>query len=37
MGSTGSFTSVILYFEVIAVLALIGMVLAPENAKRALT
>lgn len=36
MGSTGSFTSVIIYFEVIAVLALIGMLLAPENAKRAL-
>ncbi|TBW40669.1 MFS transporter [Siculibacillus lacustris] len=36
MGKTGSFTSVIIYFEVIAALALIAVVLAPENAKKAL-
>lgn len=37
MGSTGNFTSVIIYFEVIAFLAFFGMLLAPENAKRALS
>ncbi|HLZ02923.1 MAG TPA: MFS transporter [Bradyrhizobium sp.] len=36
MGSGASFTPVILYFEVIAALALIGVLLAPENARKAL-
>lgn len=34
MGRTGSFNSVIIYFEVIAALALIGVFFAPENAKK---
>jgi len=36
MGSSGNFTPVILYFEAIAVCAFIGILLAPESAKRAL-
>jgi MFS family permease len=36
MASTGSFSSVILYFEVIAVLALAGIIMAPEKAKHPL-
>lgn len=36
MGTSGSFTPVIVYFEVIAALALAGILLAPENAKREL-
>lgn len=36
MGAGGSFTSVILYFEVIAVCAFVGILLAPESAKRSL-
>ncbi len=36
MGNDTSFTPVVLYFEVIAVLAFIGILLAPENYKRAL-
>ena len=32
----GSTTPVIIYFEVIAVLAFVSMLLAPENAKKAL-
>ncbi|WP_167770515.1 MFS transporter [Bradyrhizobium niftali] len=34
MGSSGSFTPVILYFEAIAACAFIGILLAPESAKR---
>lgn len=37
MGATGSFTSVIIYFEVIALLAFVGIIFAPENAKKSLT
>ena len=37
MGSGISFTPVVLYFEAIAVLALIGVFLAPENARKILT
>jgi len=36
MGSGGSFTSVILYFEAIAACAFVGILLAPESVKRAL-
>ncbi|WP_454649965.1 MFS transporter [Bradyrhizobium liaoningense] len=36
MGSGTSFTPIILYFEAVAVLALIGVFLAPENARKAL-
>lgn len=36
MGSGGSFLPVILYFEAMAALAFIGMLMAPENYKRAL-
>ncbi|MET4492078.1 MFS transporter [Bradyrhizobium sp. LA7.1] len=36
MGSSGSFSSVILYFEAIAVCALLGILFAPESAKKAL-
>jgi MFS family permease len=36
MGSTGSFTPVILYFEAIAACAFIGILLAPESSRRAL-
>jgi MFS family permease len=36
MGNTGNFGSVVVYFEVIAALALISVFFAPENAKRAL-
>jgi MFS family permease len=36
MGAGGGLTSVIVYFEAMAVLALIGMVLAPENSRRSL-
>jgi MFS family permease len=35
MGPGGSFMPVILYFEAIALLAFIGMLMAPENFKRA--
>jgi hypothetical protein len=33
---TGSFTPIIVYFEAIASLAFVGVVLAPENFRRAL-
>ena len=36
MGSGTSFTPVIGYFEIIAVCAFIGILLAPENYRRAL-
>jgi len=36
MHGGGSFTSVIVYFEIMAVLAFIGIMVAPENFKRAL-
>ncbi len=36
MGQGASFTPVIVYFEVMAVLALFGILIAPENYKRAL-
>ena len=36
MGHGGGFTPVILYFEAIALCALIGVLLAPESSKRAL-
>jgi len=36
MGPSGSYMPVILYFEAMALLAFIGMLLAPENFKRAL-
>jgi MFS family permease len=36
MGSSGSFTPVILYFEAIAACAFVGILLAPESAKRTL-
>lgn len=37
IGSTGNFSSVIVYFEIIAVLALIGILFAPEASKKALS
>jgi MFS transporter, MHS family, shikimate and dehydroshikimate transport protein len=37
MGSGSSFTPVVLYFEAIAVLALIAVFFAPENARKALS
>jgi len=37
MGSSTSFTPIVLYFEAIAALALIGVFFAPENARKALT
>jgi MFS family permease len=37
MGASKSFTPVVLYFEAIAVLALIGVFFAPENARKRLT
>jgi hypothetical protein len=36
MGSGTSFTPVVLYFEAIACLALLGVFLAPENSRKAL-
>jgi MFS family permease/molybdenum-dependent DNA-binding transcriptional regulator ModE len=36
MGSSTSFTPVVLYFEAIACLALLGVFLAPENSRKAL-
>ena len=36
MGSSTSFTPVVLYFEVIACLALLGVFFAPENSRKAL-
>jgi hypothetical protein len=36
LGSGGSFLSIIVYFEAIAVCAFVGVLLAPESARRAL-
>jgi MFS family permease len=36
MGSGASFTPIVLYFEAVAFVALVGVLLAPENARKAL-